>query len=358
MEDSAVRTATGDTQHPADSGADQAYSPADMVRMLSGFEISQALYVLAKLDIASVMHAGTRDVGGIAAAVGADEEILKRLLRTLTAVGVTEQRGETEFVVTDLGAMLARDTVGSLRELAIMLMETHYLPFHRLADTVRTGTPAATLHFGESFFDWLNADAERTNQFSAAMASMTDSVQGDVYSGYRLPDGDTVADVGGADGSVLMRLMHNEPNRNGIIFDLPAVVPTAHTRVAEHGFTERIDVLGGDFFSSVPTADVYLLSTVLHDWHDDSCTALLQRIAEAADPGARLVIVETIVPVSNEPHFSKSADLTMLGMVSGQERTRSEFAELLATAGFTLDRIVPTPDTSPYSIIEATLGSR
>ncbi|WP_158056757.1 methyltransferase [Saccharomonospora sp. CUA-673] len=336
------------------SGADR--TPEQMVRLLAGFEVSQALYAFTKLDIATVMHGGVRAVDEIARRVEVDETALKRLLRTLTGVGVVEQRGEIEFAITDFGATLADGTEGSLRDMALMLMETHYRPFERFVDTVRTGEPAFDIHYGQSFFEWVTAEPERAELVSAGMASMTDSVQGDVFAGYRLPDGDLVADIGGADGSVLTRLIRDEPARRGIVFDLPEVVSAAATRVSEAAVVGRISLVGGDFFDGVPAADVYVLSTVLHDWDDASCGVLLGRIVAAARPGARLVLVETIMPVTNEPHFSKQSDLTMLGMVRGRERTLAEFTDVLAAAGFVVDRLVPTPPTSPYGIVEATLA--
>lgn len=338
-----------------DGAPEQDAGPERMVRLLAGFEVSQALYAVAKLDIATVMNEGVRDVAEIAARTGTDALVVKRVLRTLGDFGVVDQRGDAEFVLTDSGVTLAANVPGSLRDLAIMLMETHYLPFDRFVETVRTGRPAAEIYFGQTFFEWLNTEPGRADQFSAAMASVTDGMQGDVFSGYRLPAGEVVADLGGADGSVLLRLLQEHPDRRGIVHDLPAVVPAAHTRVADAGLDTRVDVVGGDFFDDVPVADVYLLSTVLHDWDDESCAALLTRIARTAWEGARLVVVEMIVPETAEVHSSKQVDLTMLGMVSGRERTLTEFTDLLASAGFRLDRVVPTADTSSYEIIEASL---
>lgn len=134
------------------SGVDR--TPEQMVRLLAGFEVSQALYAFTKLDIATVMHGGVRAVDEIARRVEVDETALKRLLRTLTGVGVVEQRGEIEFAITDFGTTLADGTEGSLRDMALMLMETHYRPFDRFVDTVRTGEPAFDIHYGQSFFEW------------------------------------------------------------------------------------------------------------------------------------------------------------------------------------------------------------
>jgi hypothetical protein len=68
-------------------------------------------------------------------------------------------------------------------------------------------------------------------------------------------------------------------------------------------------------------------------------------------PNGKVLIVETIVPEGNEPHYSKLLDLEMLTSPGGMERTAEEYRELLANAGFGLTRIIPTQ--SPFSIIEA-----
>jgi hypothetical protein len=68
-------------------------------------------------------------------------------------------------------------------------------------------------------------------------------------------------------------------------------------------------------------------------------------------PNGRLILVDSVVPETDEPHFSKFIDLNMLVMTGGKERTEKEFAQLLATAGFKLVRVIPTE--LPTSIIEA-----
>jgi hypothetical protein len=144
-----------------------------------------------------------------------------------------------------------------------------------------------------------------------------------------------------------------EPDRRGIVFDLPNIVPSAHKTLADHGLAGRVDVQAGDFFDSVPTADVYVLSSVLHDWDDEPCLQVLRTIRNAAAPGARLVVAESVIPPGDTPHPFKLIDLTMLVLSGGRERTAGEFDNLLDAAGITMDRIVPTP--TPFSFIEATI---
>ncbi|MEV6558609.1 methyltransferase [Nocardia sp. NPDC051756] len=219
--------------------------------------------------------------------------------------------------------------------------------------TARTGETAATYQLGEHFFHWVAADPDRSALQSRAMAEVTAGLRAGMFDGYALPDGDVVADIGGADGSVLLTLLAQHPGRRGIVFDLPGIVPTAEARIRESGLADTVVTSGGDFFAEVPEADIYVLAYILHDWDDVSALRILGSIAATAKPGARLLIVEGIVPEGDVAHLTKMVDLTMLAVNTGGERTAAEYRDLLSAGGFTLDRIVDTP--SPFSIIEATL---
>lgn len=324
-----------------------------MIQLVGGFQLSQALYVVAKLDIATQLDDGPKTVVDLAAACGAQPEPLGRLIRTLAPIGVFRHLPDGTVETTPLGATLSANGADSARAATLFWMETHYLPFSELLHNVRTGETAATHYFGQPFFDWIVKDPERAALLSTAMANVTGGLRAGMFEGYRLPTGAVVADIGGASGSVLVRLLENEPDRRGIVFDVPEVVPDAQRYLEQQGLTDRVEVVAGDFFESVPPADVYVLSYILHDWDDDTCRRILGSIKAAAEPGARLVVVEGIVPAGDEPHFTKSIDLVMLAMQGGKERNADEFEQLLSSAGFALDRIVPTP--SPFSFLEATL---
>jgi hypothetical protein len=328
-----------------------------MVQMLSGFKFSQALYVVAKLDIATALLAGPRKVDDLAAEIGCHEPSLRRILRNLAGMGVFTSEDDESFAVTPQGAMLAAGVPGSLRDMALMSMETEYAPFADLLHTVRTGVPAAVHHYGQPYFDWLARDPERVALFTAVMASMVNGPRAGAIQNYQLPGGKTVADIGGADGSLLAMLVAGDPTRRGIVFDQPHVIPAAVKLLEERGLADRVEAVAGDFFTSVPSADVYLLSMVLHDWDDAACARILRSIVTSASPGARLLVIEVILPpVGDEPHPANLLDLTMLGMLTGRERTAAEYETLLASAGFTVDHVVPALSYNLFSIIEATLN--
>lgn len=323
-----------------------------MLQMLAGFQVAQSLYVAAKLDISTILVAkGPRTVHELADEVGVDADALGRVIRALTSFGVFRTSGD-RVEVTDLGTTLAEDPL-SLKYPAIFWMETHYGPFGDLLHTVRTGEPAASKYYGQPWFEWVGKDPERIELLTRAMGAVTTSLRRGMFDGYRLPAGTVVADIGGADGAMIAQLLADVPDRRGIVFDLPEVVAAAAKTIAEHGLSGRVQTVGGDFFESAPAADVYILSYILHDWNDESCRRILATIAKSAKPGARLVIVESVIPPGDEPHPAKVIDITMLAMLTGRERTEAEYRALLDSAGFTLDRIVSSP--TPYCFIEATL---
>src|SRR3954447_16686134 len=332
---------------------DEPPPPVQMVQLLAGFQVSQALYCVAELGVSTALLEGPSTVDDLAGAVGASPPALRRLLRDLAGLGLFTAAGPDTWAVTPLGATLAEGTPGSVRDLALTWMQTHYDPFGRLLDTVRTGAPAATLHYGRPYFAWLSTDPAQVQRFTGAMADLTAGIKAGAVAGYTVPGGRTIADIGGADGALLHAVLAGDPERRGIVFDLPPVVPAARDRLAGSGLQDLVEVAAGDFFERVPAADTYLLSMILHDWDDEACGVLLRRIAEAASPGARLVSLELVVPDGDAPHLATMIDLTMLGMLTGRERTADELAALLDGAGFTLDRIVPT--RTPMSVVEATL---
>ena len=97
-------------------------------------------------------------------------------------------------------------------------------------------------------------------------------------------------------------------------------------------------------------SDACLLSHVLHNWDDEKCLQILKNCHRAMLPGARLLLVEIVIPPGNEFSIGKLLDLEVFVMGGGQERTASEFQDLLAAAGFVFSKIMPTAES--ISLIE------
>lgn len=331
----------------------ETHSPAvQMVKLLSGFQVSQAIYAAARIGVADRLIDGPQPAERLASDLDCDPLALSRLLRTLASLGMFSEAEAGVYGLTPLGSTLVSDSEGSMRDLALMWMETHYQPFAGLIDTVRSGKCAATEHYGQPFFTWLAGQPEQVDRFSGAMANLTNGIKAGAIASYAFPASGTMIDIGGADGALLAKVLESAPDARGIVFDLPHVIAEAEPAMKSYELGDRLTSASGDFFEAVPAGgDAYLLSMVLHDWNDADATRLLTNIGKAAAPGSKVLAFELVMPAGDQPHMSKMIDLTMLGMLDGRERTDSEFKTLFEAAGLDYCGVTATP--TPISIVEA-----
>lgn len=328
--------------------------PDMMMQLVTGYWVSQAVGVVARLGVADQLAAGPRSSGEIAQAVGADPKALYRVLRMLASIGVFSQPDPQSFALTPLGETLRSDTPGSMRYFAIA--ETaygHWAPWGRLFDSVKTGRPMPHDVLGIELWEWYGQNPEEAEFFSAAMGNLSGLAASEVVRVYDCSAARTIVDVGGAHGTMLAAMLQANPAARGILFDLPHVIATAGETVQAQGLAERCELAGGDFFVSVPEgADMHVPKQVLHDWDDADAVQLLTNCHRALTPDGKLLVVEMIVPPDNRPSPAQAMDLNMLVMLGGQERTEEEYRSLLEQAGFRFDQVIPTH--SPFSVIEAT----
>jgi hypothetical protein len=326
--------------------------PAQLAHLLFGFWASQAVYVAAKLDLASYLKEGALSADELAQSTSTHAHSLYRLLRMLASLGVVSEDADNRFSLTPVGECLRADVPGSQRALALMAGEEHYQSWGELLYSIQTGLPAFDKIYGKPIFDWLSQQPEKAAIFDQAMVSVHGRETAAMLDAYDFSGIKTLADVGGGNGSVLMATLQRNPHLKGMLYDLPSVVERAFPHFEAAGLTSRCQLIGGSFFESIPTgADAYLMRHIIHDWTDEQCLTILKHIHKALPADGRLLVVESVIPAGNDPFFGKQLDLNMLVIPGGQERTAAEYEKLFATAGFKLNRIVPT--TTEISIVEA-----
>ena len=322
-----------------------------LTQLISGYWISQAVYAAAKLGIANLLKDGPRTVDELAAASETRAPLLYRLLRALAGTGVFAETAPGTFVLTPTAELLRSDVAGSQRSLALMMGEEHYVVWGKLIDVLRHGGNAFEQLHGMPVFDYLARHPDKGRIFDEAMVGIHGRETAAVLEAYDFSVFNTLVDVGGGNGSQLAALLARHTALGGVLFDLPHVVQRAASMPAEAGLAGRCELRGGDFFRSVPEGgDAYLLRHIIHDWTDEQALVILENCARAMRPGAKLLLIEAVIPPGNEPFAAKFLDLTMMLIPGGRERTAGEYARLLDQAGFDLARIVPT--TTEISVLE------
>ena len=323
-------------------------------RMLHGYQVSQALYVAATLGIADLVAGGQRSVEDLAERTQTHAPTLYRLLRLLASVGVFAEDDAGRFGLTPLAECLRSDVPGSQRAWAIMVCgPPFWSSWGELLFSVRTGETAFPKVHGMSNWDYRAQHPEEGAIFDAAMTANTALESAAVAEGYDFSGTGVLADVGGGHGLLLATILAANGSMRGILFDQPQVVAGASALLARAGVADRCDIIGGDFFASVPSgADAYLLKSIIHDWDDEQAVAILRTCRSALGAGAKLLLVERIIRPGNTPDPTKFMDVLMLVMAGGRERTTDDFERLYAAAGFRLTHVVPTGVA--LSIIEGT----
>ncbi len=228
--------------------------------------------------------------------------------------------------------------------------------WRELEHAVRTGDTTFNQVFGTDFFDYLSARPALSAAFNAAMQAGTLLTAHQLPNAYDFTRFHTVADIGGGDGTLLAGILNAHKHLSGILFDTEAGLAQAETTLTAAGLEQRCALHPGDFFAAAPTgADLYLLKSVIHDWDDARCSRILSQIRQVIPDHGRLLVIEPALPPAVDgslPPQVYLSDLNMLVNVGGRERTRSEFVDLFASAGFELLDATPLPHPSGYTLLE------
>ncbi len=323
---------------------------ARIMQLATGYQISQALHVVAQLGVADFLKDGPQSAEELAKATHTNADALYRILRALASLEVFAEAGPRRFALTPLSESLRSDVPGSLRYLVLFIADNmHWAVFQNLEHSVQTGQPAFDHVFGQKVFEYLGERPRESLLFDQAMAALSGSIGPAVAEAYDFSEFQTITDVGGGNGALLAAILNEHSRPRGILFDLPHAIE--HARAAGLLPAGRSELAVGDFFESIPAgADAYVFKSIIHDWPDDKARTILQICRRAISSTGKLLLVEMLIPPDGSPDFSKFLDLEMLAIASGRERTEDEFRQLLASAGFRLDRIVPT--RSSFLIIE------
>ena len=281
---------------------------------------TRALGIVADLRIADALAEGPRHVDDIARERGADPDTLHRILRALATHGVFAEDAPGVFCNTAASELLR----GGWREFAHLFGGIFYRTLEQLD---ASGEPTFSRIFGSDFWSWLAQHPDERASFDSAMEQGKEG-RVERFSKIDWRGDETVVDVGGGNGSLLVALLRSQPGLRGIVFDLPETVRD------ETAFPERIEFVAGSFFESVPRGDVYVLSTILHDWDDERAAAILKTVRAAAPPDARLLVLDAVVPSGNDPGSGKWLDLLMLALLGGRERNEEQWRALLHEGGF------------------------
>ncbi|KAI0543712.1 putative O-methyltransferase [Xylaria curta] len=301
-----------------------------------------------------------------------DLNLLRRLLRLLTAEHVIKELGEDRY-----GATIFSDALGQKEESVAqtILSGTHHgLDSSRNLPQFlsRTGYAEPLDPKDASYMD-LTPDRlgmfERCRANPDYQASFIGFMRG--LAAYKLDwtaiydtkilmrdfnaygEEALLVDIGGAHAVDLERLLRRYPDLPSgklILQDTPDVIAMVTV-------SEKIQVMDHDFFTPQPVkgARAYFMHAILHDWDDSDAGRILDNIAAAMTKNySKLLLYESVLVSQGATMYQTVADVSIMHLISAAERTEGRWRELLRAAGFRVCKIWCHP-SSLESVIEAEL---
>lgn len=298
---------------------------------------SRSLHVVAEIGVADQISDEPVSIKELASACNVDVDALDRILRLLAAHGVFEAKGES-YGHTESSRLLRTDHPMSMRAFSRMMgLPVFFASFGELEHSLRTGSPSIELAAPQGLWPYLQDHPVEREVFGQAMTAKAAGDTEAVISAYDFSAFNKIADIGGGRGHLLCAVLDKAVTAEGILLDLPEVIDTLdlqHDRMSTHP---------GDFFvDPLPGADAYVLMDIIHDWPNAEAAAILSAIRRAADPGAKALIIETIIPEGDIDPAVQTLDIIMLCVTGGRERTAKQLGELLDSAGFRLNNVIQT----------------
>jgi hypothetical protein len=319
-----------------------------ILSVTEGFWQSRALAFATELEIAELLADGPLHVDVLANKTRMHSRALFRILRALETLGVFSQVSPYIFANTPASDCLRRNAPNSQWAWVRAQLSAGggvYEAWSGLMGSLQTEDIAFDQVLGCDLWEFYRRNPESGAIFNEAMCLIGRHNSPQVASAYDWSRFPVIADLGGGVGGLLVEILDAYPSCQGVLFDSQKVVQQAIPH-------ERLQPVGGDFFQSVPAgADAYILRWIIHDWSEARAVTLLHNIRTAMKSGARLILLEELIPESAEAVPGKWLDVLMLAMTGGRERTEKEYGDLLFNVGFKLEEVVPT--SGPLSILIA-----
>lgn len=327
---------------------------ATLLQKLGGYVNTQLIYLFARLRVADYLVTGACSTATLVAALGVADDTLYRLLRGWISVGLVTEGDNGDFGATPLAQLLVSDRPDSLRDYALLAGEEWYPAWGGLSQLIEAHVTPFEQVFGCDYYTHFSRKPDAGARFNRFMEMRTVQTVQALLESYDFSQARVLVDIGGGNGTLLHAVLEAYPQLQGILFDQPAAVEAARQRAELAQFGSRCQSVGGDFFQDLPpVGDHYMLSQVLHNWDDDACGQLLRNCRQSLSLQGTLLLLEQIIPPKiqvNQPGVE--ADLMMMVLLNGRERTAAEYERLLQTAGFQLTDLVALKRLG-YSLIEA-----
>ena len=321
-------------------------SPWEFMEMVNAFRISRIILTAHELNLFTLLKDGPLTSPVMAKAIGAKERATDLLMNALVPIWLLKKAG-SQFSNSDFSTRFmikGQPTyMGGVTHLGHL-----WKTWSTLTEAVKAGTSVAVKQpIGEREETWLEP-------FIAAMHSRGLQQAKEIAAVLDLSQTRQALDIGGGSGAFTFEFIRENPAIRGTIFDLPNVIPITRQYISHEGFDDSVTTLAGDYLKDKfgYDYDLVFVSAVLHINSPEENKLLINKCAEALNPGGQLVILDHIMTDDRTgPAVGAFFALNMLvGTEKGDTYTEKEIKSWMQSAGFKYIRRRDTPQGSNMMI--------
>lgn len=342
----------------ATSGAASGAGIDQIMQIAMGFWASKTLLSAVEMELFTELARGPEDLETLKTKLRLHPRSARDFLDALVALGLLERKDGKYRNTPSTDFFLDKQKpfyIGGMLEMASLRLYGHW---RDLTTALRTGeqqNEAKGDASGESPFVALYTDPERFKVFMKAMTGISTWANRVIAGKFPWKNYKTAADIGTAQGDLIVQVALANPHISGVGFDLPKVAPIFEDYVAANGLSSRVTFRPGSFFDDpLPEADVVMMGHILHDWNLDEKKMLIRKAFEALPKGGALIVYESIIDDDRSKNaFGLLMSLNMLiETPGGFDYTGADCCCWMKEAGFRETRVEHL--VGPDSMVVAT----
>ena len=293
-----------------------------------GYRESRILMTAAELDVFTMLADAPRSAGDLANTLNLKPRGITILLDALTAMELLTKDGDQYHCPESMASLLSSHAPGTRLPMILHAANQWY----KWSDL--TGVILGTLEPGRH-----KSTPSSLRAFIEAMDVVARPLAVRVAEAVNPGDARRFLDVGGGPGTYTVALLEASDELQATLFDRPDVLKIASQRITASGMLERVELVGGDFYTDElpPDHDLALLSAIIHQNSREQNVALYRKVLAALVPGGRLIVRDHVMqPNRVEPTTGALFAVNMLASTEGGNcYTFDEIHEDLVEAGFT-----------------------
>jgi len=318
-------------------------TPEKIMQLGWGFTAAKTLLSAIELGLFTALASGPLTTEELTSSLGLAPRSARDFFDTLVSLGMLERENDSYRNTAETATFLVRDQPGYIGGMLEMCNERLYPFWGCLTEGLRTGLPQNEIKSGGTgLFTSLYGDPVRLRLFLGAMTGLSMGASMAIAQKFPWKDYQSVLDVGGAQGGLLVQICLNHPHIKGGNFDLPVVGPIFEEYAASFGLSERLRFVPGDFFNEpLPSFDVITMGHILHDWDLEEKRQLLDKAYRALPAGGALIVFEALIDDERRKNsFGLLMSLNMLiETPGGFDYTGADCSRWMRETGFRETRV-------------------